>query len=296
MKTRVVKELQSLIEKRLQPLLRNPVTCSQYASWILQAVTGLTSSALLTRTEIPWHTQQQEMLEGFLDKLINQHMPLAYLLGSVPFCDLEILVEPPTLIPRPETEEWCARLIKQLQPITQEPLVILDLCTGSGCIGLALAKALPQAQVYAVDISEKALALAQKNATHNTIHNITFMHSDLFEQLPPSLSFDLLVSNPPYIPAEQWPTLEKSVTQWEDKNAFIAPDEGCALITRIIDEAPKYLRPNAILQAHSIAQLILEIDYTQGTRVADYMRAKGYTGVTCEKDRAGKDRVVCGSL
>ena len=237
MKT-TIGHLISDIEKKLISKFKDATLCTQYAWWLIEAITQKTELQLISNEEITWGQKDQQALDDALDKLINKNMPLAYLLGSTPFCGLDIITKPPVLIPRPETEEWTANLIDQLQSVRNEPLWILDLCTGSGCIALALADALPKAKVYGTDIGDAALALAQENARHNHITNATFLYSDLFAQIPKEFTFDLIVGNPPYIDEKEWNTLEKSVTQWEDRNALIAPDHGLALIKRIIDTAP----------------------------------------------------------
>ena len=170
-------------------------------------------------------------------------------MGSTPFAGLEILTQPPVLIPRPETEEWTVNLIEQLQGLPDKKLQILDLCTGSGCIALALADALPQAKIFGTDISDSALALANHNKIHNHIPNVEFLRSDLFAQIPQKFTFDLIVGNPPYIDEQEWNNLDPSVTQSEDKHALLAADHGLALIKKIIAAAPIIL--NRIMTAQT---------------------------------------------
>jgi release factor glutamine methyltransferase len=268
----------------------------QYSWWIVQAITGHQQSYLLTHATITLTAEQEAKLHSWLDQLVHKHIPLQYLIGSVPFCDLEILVEPPTLIPRPETEQWCSELIDMLQPLAHEKLFILDLCSGSGCIALALAKALPAAQVYGVDIADGALALAKKNAVHNKISNVTFLHSDLFSELSSNFTFDLIVSNPPYIEHQVWHGLEPSVTQWEDKRALVAEDDGLAIIKKIIDGARGFIRANAGMQRYQVPNVWIEIGYNQGAVVQDYMCGAGMAHSAIRKDLAGKDRVVTGEV
>src|ERR1700733_217934 len=291
-----INHLITTITQRLSATVSDGATCNRYAWWLVQAITKQSERSLLTQQEVHWNEAMQAILDDWLDKLINQRMPLQYILGTVPFCDLEILVKPPILIPRPETEEWASNLITQLTPLKQEHLSILDLCTGTGCIALALAKALPKATIYATDINEQALALARENAAHNHIPNVTFLYSDLFEQISPAFTFDLIVGNPPYIPESAWQTLEKSVKDWEDQKALIAADNGMALIKKIIEKAPGYIQANNMIKQHYIPQLILEIDYTQGQAVAHYMQQHRYNDVTIKKDLEGNDRIACGRV
>ncbi|GMU18862.1 MAG: release factor glutamine methyltransferase [Candidatus Babeliales bacterium] len=291
-----VNHLISLIQNKLANKFEDPILCQQYAHWLLQFVTQKSEIELLTQQEIEWTPTHQKQIDDALDKLINQNMPLAYLLGSIPFAGLDILIQPPILIPRAETEQWVCDLIDELFHVRNEPFTILDLCTGSGCIALAFACAFPKAKVYATDINKDALELAQLNAKHNQISNVTFLYSDLFEAIPKDLKFDLIVANPPYIPEAQWSQLEPSVKNWEDKNALMAPDAGMALIKKIIDQAPAYLKAHELLENYISTQLAIEIDATQGTAVSTYLKNHGYTHVSIIKDLEGKDRLACGRI
>lgn len=286
----------SVIKNKLTTKFNDPILCEQYAGWLLQWVTQRSELDLITNEKVEWTDTHQKKLDDALNKLINQDMPLAYLFGSIPFAGLDILVEPPILIPRAETEEWASNLIDTLCSVKNKPLTILDLCTGSGCIALALAEALPHAKVYGTDSNEKALKLAQKNAKHNQISNVIFLHSNLFDAIPKHITFDLIVANPPYIPEKQWSGLEPSVKNWEDKSALIAPDEGMALIKEIITQTPPYLKFNETLKTMNVPQLIIEIDATQGTTLSTYLENHGYTHVMITKDLEGKDRVISGRV
>lgn len=272
----------------------------QHAWWILEAITQKNKTMLIADHEIALSDQQKAQLSDWIDKIVNNNMPLQYAIGSVPFADLEILVEPPTLIPRPETEEWCINLIEQLQQLPNTALTILDMCAGSGCIALALAKALPKATVYGLDIAPAAIALAKKNAIHNHITNATFLHSDLYDSLSDSFKFDIIVSNPPYITENAWPLLAPSVTHWEDKGALVAPGNGLAIVKKIIAQAPDYICKNGDiydeLKEKNIPQLMIEIGYDQGPEVEKIMLQHGFNQVTIHTDLAGKDRVVSGRI
>ncbi len=296
MKNIQITKLVASIEEKLQKKFADATLCTQYAWWLLEYITQKQELDLISQNDIRWSDEEQKKLDDALTKLIKQDMPLSYLLGSTPFCGLDIITKAPVLIPRPETEEWCANLIDQLHHIRNEPLWILDLCTGSGCIALALADALPKAKVYGTDISDAAFALANENKSHNHIANVQFLRSDCFDQIPKEFKFDLIVGNPPYIPESQWQTLENSVRNWEDKNALIAPDNGLALIKRIIDQAPLYIKPNELMKKSHIPQLVLEIDSSQGKAVADYLALRQYNEVTIKKDLENKDRVATGRV
>jgi len=292
-KPQTILEILATITETLSGHFASP---KSYAWWILEAITGKRKEHLVLHNSAGITSEQQEKLDTWLIALIKDKMPLQYLIGSVPFGDLEILVAPPTLIPRPETEEWCLDLIDQLQHLNNKKLTILDLCSGSGCIALSLAQALPQASVYGVDIADSALALAEKNKIHNKINNVTFIHSDLFKSFTPDITFDLIVANPPYIAQSEWDTLAPSVTHWEDKNALIADDNGFTIIKEILKKAPEYLSKNAELAMLKIPNVWIEIGYLQGARAKELMQEYNYRDIKVKKDLADKDRVLVGAM
>ena len=281
--------IQRLSERYDEPVAR------QQAWWILEAVTGTTRAHLMTERDIVLTGAQRTTLNQWLDQHLNEHKPLQYILGWVPFCGLRITVRPPTLIPRPETEEWCARLITLIRDTGVRTFSLFDLCTGSGCVALALAKAFPDAHIYASDIDEDALALARENAQQNTITNVTFVQSDLFEAFRDQC-FDIIVANPPYISQTEWESLAPSVRKWESKKALVASHEGRSLIEQIIDGAARHLRAHELFRDHNVPMLVIEIGYRQAAPVSAYMREHGYTSVHVWHDVAGKDRVVCGRV
>ncbi len=280
------------IAVKLEPVYHDSVEQQQAATWILEAITGKSEAELLAEKKFQLTHEQELTLADWLEKHINKHMPLQYLLGTVPFIDLTITVKPPVLIPRPETEEWCYNVIQLFKKLPDKRITILDLCTGTGCIALAIAQALPEATVIATDISEQALHIARQNAKDNTINNITFLKSDLFEHVSCTPSFDCIVSNPPYIDIAQWNTLDPMVKNWEDKQALVAPDHGLAIIKEIVNNAKKYLKKNDAIEKLNIPQLVLEIDYDQGPTVTKIAEKAGLTRIAVVKDLEGKDRVL----
>ena len=285
----------SSIAQRLERRYQTPLTAQQHAWWLVQALTNKSKAQLLLEPTITFKPEQAQLLEQWITAHVEQHEPLQYLLGSVPFADLEILVQPPVLIPRPETEEWTLFVIAQLKkaPATAR-WSFLDLCTGSGCVGLALARAFTKAQIVASDISLTALELAHKNARHNHLTNISFVHSNLFASLSPTFTFDVIVANPPYISTHEWQTLDVSVTRWEDRNALVADQQGLALIEGIINNAPTYLRFNKQLADLQLFNVVLEIGYAQGQAVHQLMTKRGYQRIIVHKDVSDKDRFVSG--
>ena len=296
MKTIDVTALIKEMSDQLKVSYADPTLSQQYAWWLLEAITKKDKAHLIAQEIIMFNPEQEQQIDEWLTKLIHEHIPIQYLIGSVPFNDIEILVQPPILIPRPETEEWCLWLIKQLQHLDNQQLTMLDLATGSGCIALTLAHHFPQAKIYASDISSDALDLAKKNAEHNKILNVSFMLSDLFTALPTGVQFDLIVSNPPYITSKEWEQLDVSVTEWEDKNALIASEDGLAIIKQIINTGSHYIRSNVEMKAKNIPQIIIEIGHLQGKAVLSLMHKTGYNAIKLHKDLAGKDRFVSGRV
>lgn len=323
----IIYDLLEFISKELSKNLDVNLV-NNYAWLILEAITGLSKPKLIATHKINLTSDQLEKVDKYIYQIINKNEPIQYILGKVPFLDLELFIQPPTLIPRPETEEWCAWLISELKKLKLSPadcpdpstslrtkggrgpqkreafwgemgtiehknFSILDIGTGSGCIALSLAKAFPEAEVVAVDISDFALDLAQKNAEHNKIKNIKFIKSDLFSNLQ-NLSFDLIVSNPPYIDEKLFNSLDASVKNWEDSKALICKDNGLEIIKKIIEQSKNFIKNNKEFSDKKLPQLVLEIDYTQGPEVAKLMKQNNFSDSKIIKDFADKDRIVCG--
>jgi release factor glutamine methyltransferase len=284
------------ISQELSRKYQNELLCTQYAWWVLEAITQKNKATLLAHDSIALTPEQKDTLKNWIDKQVEDNIPLQYLIGSVPFASCDILVEPPTLIPRQETEEWCVSIIEQLKQLGDQPLHILDLCTGSGCIALSLAKELPHAQIYASDISDTALALAQKNAAHNNLKSIQFLSSDLLYDIPKKLQFDIIISNPPYISSQEWQEVDASVKEWEDPIALLASDEGLGVVKQLITQAKTHLKPHAELQKYGIPQLIIEIGYQQGAAVKALFEKEGFCNVIVKKDMYSQDRIVVGCI
>ncbi len=283
------------LEEMLTKELAHEVVRNQYAWWLLEKLTNRSKSELLLQDDLALTTQQQAQLDHWLKEIVEQHKPIAYIMGTVPFGPLSIIVKPPVLIPRPETEEWALHLIDQIKKSNAQRLTILDLCAGSGCIALLFAHMLPDASIYATDICNDAVALAEQNKKALGLENITCIQSDLFNKMP-DMQFDLIVCNPPYITQQEYQQLAPSVANWEHKHALYADDEGLRVVKQIVDQAPQFIKANSLLQDHDIKQLYIEIGWQQGQNVKKLMQKKGYTAITIEKDSADKDRVVSGRI
>ena len=262
------------------------------AWYIFETVTQTSKELLIAAGEVTLSVEQQASLNHIIHEVTINRQPLQYAIGTVSFGSLTLKVRPPILIPRHETEQWVTHLIAQLTALPQQPRRILDLCTGSGCIALSLAQALPNAQVTGTDISEDVLALARENAQLNGITNVSFLKSDLFGALDPAQPFDLIVSNPPYVTAAEWKTLAPRITLWEDRNALVAAEDGLAMLRAIATNAPRFLTT----EDYRGPQLVLEFGDTQAEAVTATLHAAGYKTVHIWRDYAGRDRAVFASI
>lgn len=181
----------------------------------------------------------------FVKRRADTREPLQYILGHTQFIDLKLSVTKDVLIPRPETELLALWAVERLKAATGEKLRALDLCTGSGCLGLFVASKEPRAKVSASDLSPLALAIARKNAESlKLVERVEFAEGDLFAPQAPENRgvYDLIVSNPPYIDPDQKPTLQPEVRDHEPSLALFADEKGLAVSRRIINEAGDWLK------------------------------------------------------
>ena len=214
--------------------------------------------------------------------------PVAYLVGRREFYALSFEVSPAVLIPRPETELLVLELLERAN--RQQPGRVLDLCTGSGCVAVAVAVHWPEARITATDLSVDALAIARQNATrHNVVERVDFLQGDLFAALPAGAMFDFIVSNPPYIRDDELAGLPADVARYEPELALRGGPDGLQCIRRILQGAVKYLRPGG--------WLMLEMDPAQVEPVCQHLRNDGdWTEITSLRDLAGHQRVVLSRL
>lgn len=213
---------------------------------------------------------------------LKKYRPVQHIAGYTDFCGCRIAVSPDVLVPRPETEEIVSA-IPSLLP--SAPTNILDLCTGSGCIAIALAQMFPQARVCAADISAKALEMARQNAEQNRA-SIHFVQCDLLHSTPllPYPTFDLIVSNPPYVMERERATMEHNVLDYEPDSALFVPDNDPLLFYRVIGcYAIKHLNTDGLL--------VLEINEQLGDATSDLLRNMGFD-TTIRQDFRNRDRCV----
>lgn len=232
--------------------------------------------------------------ESVLSEL-KKEKPIQYILGETEFYGLPFLVNENTLIPRPETEELVAWILESTKlEVQNTKLNILDIGTGSGCIAISLAKNLPNAQVAAIDVSEKALVIAQENAKVNTV-DVNFIQADILkmddlDQLPTSnfqlpTHFDTIVSNPPYVRNLEKVEIKPNVLAYEPHLALFVEDSDALLFYRKIAElALKNLSENG--------KLYFEINQYLGKETVELLDSLGFKNIELRKDIYGNDRMV----
>ncbi|KAJ1673747.1 hypothetical protein EV182_004640 [Spiromyces aspiralis] len=274
---------------------------------------------------------QLAWLRQAISDRVDKHKPLQYILGTQPFDRLELAVRPPVLIPRPETEEWAIRvsdaISASLQQYARRRVRILDLCSGSGCISLALASRLPAdtAEIVGVDVSAKAVLLADENLSLNEryLRNaVSFYQVDLNGDVSKQMmavmgaashdavvgEFDVVVSNPPYVSYREYCSLDSDVRDWEDPNALVPnfgatdslDDDGLRMIRRIVSLIERGGPPPSVGDDSAQAQprtlrLALEIGGShQVEPVRELVASAGFGHIDVWRDLAGTDRTIVG--
>jgi release factor glutamine methyltransferase len=249
------------------------------AEVLLAHTLGWSRARVLSRLQ---ETISDEMLQQFRTLILRRaaREPVAYLVGRKEFYGLEFVVDRLVLVPRPETETLVDAALEWAKH-RPAPLVIADIGTGSGCIAVALAVHLPQAHIYAIDLSRDALAVARQNVIrHHVDASVTLLNGDLLAPLPQPV--DLLVSNPPYTVLDE---VDPGVRMHEPHLALDGGSDGLAVYRRLFAAAPSALRPGGAL--------MLEIGATQARAVVDLARqAFPEAVIRVRQDLAGRDRVV----
>jgi release factor glutamine methyltransferase len=270
--------------------------------------------ALSEAEMLVFHTVNMDRLDAYLNnpevksadsakvrRLIQRRIkgePVQYIIGHIEFLGLTIRVGKGVLIPRPETELLVEEVIKTVKSkalnaksseknssrFTPHALrTLLDLCTGTGCIALSLAKEFPDAVVHGTDLSNEALAYAKKNAKANTIKNARFSQGSLFEPMK-GKKFDIITANPPYIRRDEIETLQREIRDWEPVAALDGGMDGMDFYRAILSSAGSYLNPNGFL--------FLELGYDQAESAQKIARAEGFREITVINDYAGIGRIL----
>ena len=233
---------------------------------------------VLTRTEV----------DGFreLVKRRGRREPLQHIVGSTSFCGLEMAVDRRVLVPRQETEilaELGWQFLQQLSTFNPQPSTALDLGTGSGCLAIALAVKCQAAQVWASDVSPEALGLAKQNAARrNVAERIQFLHGDGFSPLPEKLQFDLVISNPPYIPTAEIELLQPEVRDFDPRRALDGGPDGLVLFRRLAAEAGEFLKPGG--------RMMLEFGDGQAEAVRNIFESQQWIVEAVKNDNSHRPR------
>lgn len=278
-----MKTYKDALEYGKQRLLEYEIEDANLDAWLLlEYVSGISRSWYFVH-------EDEEISENDIEEyqiLIEQrgkHIPLQQLTKEAYFYGMKFFVNENVLIPRQDTEV----LVEQVLSLSKEKenLKLLDMCTGSGCILLALLANLKQASGTGVDLSEKALEVAQRNGKELGIE-VSWVQSDLFDKV--SGSYDIIVSNPLYIETSVIEGLMDEVKLYEPRMALDGTEDGLFFYREITMQAGKYLKNNGILA--------FEIGYNQGKAVSEFMKENGYKEVQVLQDLAGLDRVVTGRI
>ena len=261
-------------------------SAEQEALWIVQHVLRLPAHHVVTDRDRLLASTELADVKGLVQRRVGRE-PLQYIFGTQEFCGLEFHVNPAVLIPRPETEllvEYVAQRISAEQSAT-----IVDVCTGSGCIAVAIARQRPRARLIATDLSNRSLDVARQNAIrHSAGERMIWLEGNLLGALAGQKlegQVDVIVSNPPYIAEADWATLQPEVRLFEPRGALVAGPQGTELHERLLQEAGRYLSPGGAL--------ILEIGAGQARAIRQIVeQISGYRFHRLVYDEAGLERVV----
>ena len=260
---------------------------------ILEAKKQLKRIDLALNPDLTFFDEEIQLWNSILEQL-KKEIPVQYLLGKTSFYGLEFEVNENVLIPRPETEElvdWIIRSRKLSFDSAQDDsgkLKILDIGTGSGCIAISLAKNIPNAQVFAIDVSEKALATAKRNAEINGVE-VAFLEKNILEIEDLGQQFDIIVSNPPYVRELEKEEIKKNVLDNEPHLAlFVEDDDALVFYRKIAELAQKNLSPNG--------QLFFEINQYLGKEMMELLEKMNFKNIELRKDIYGNDRMIRGTI
>jgi release factor glutamine methyltransferase len=255
------------------------------AELLLSNVLGIDRVQLLVKSEHIVTASQKSKFIRFIEQR-SQHKPYAQIIGHKEFMGLDFLVTPDVLIPRPDTENIVEEALSVMQHMHQKKINILDLCCGSGAIGIALAKYEKRAVVTGSDLSEKAINIAKQNAKRNKV-NMTFLQSNLFQNI--SDCFDIIVTNPPYIPTQMIKKLSEDVKNYEPSIALDGGETGLSFYKKIFNNASKYLQNEGYL--------ICECGWDQVEDITDIAECNLFNVQRIIHDLANLDRgLVCKSI
>ncbi|MBI5857007.1 MAG: peptide chain release factor N(5)-glutamine methyltransferase [Sphingobacteriales bacterium] len=272
----------------------NDAEASNITDWVMEYITGSAKTERMLYKNELLTPKEETLVKEFTDRLL-QHEPVQYVLNEAWFCGLKFYVDKNVLIPRPETEElaeWVVSEFRSLKPEAGEPystISFLDIGTGSGCIAISLKKKLPEAKVWACDVSDVALKVARRNA-ETMGADINFVQLDFpdkksWKQFP---VFDIIVSNPPYIPEKDKAQMQPNVLNYEPRTALFVPDNDPLFFYKAIAEFGKeHLRKDG--------NIYCEMHESLGSSVKEIFSSEGYS-TELKKDMQQKDRMIRSGL
>lgn len=271
--------LKEALRRAVESLIAAEVPEAEVDAWYLfEHVTGMNRAAYFLHGEEELPEEWQKELTRLVT-LRSERIPLQYITGSQEFMGYSFLVSPATLIPRQDTEV----LVEEVSRVAEGKRV-LDLCTGTGCILLSLAKLCNLKKAVGTDISPEAVETAKRNVDRLQVEAELYC-GDLFQAVPEGETFDIIVSNPPYIPSAVIETLMPEVREHEPMSALDGDTDGLKFYREIIKNAKKYLTGQG--------QIFFEIGCEQGADVSELLIQHGFVNIRIIKDLAGLDRVVC---
>ena len=281
-----IKEYRSYFIQELTPIF-DAGEAESFFYLILEDKQQLKRIDLALQPDLTLSEDEIKVWNAILEQL-KQEVPVQYLLEKTSFYGLDFEVNPAVLIPRPETEELVDWIIKSnLKGQNSKSLKILDIGTGSGCIAISLAKNIPNAQVFAIDVSEKALATAQKNAEVNKV-KVTFLNKNILETADLERQFDIIVSNPPYVRNLEKEEIKKNVLDYEPHLAlFVEDNDALIFYKKIAELAQKNLSENG--------QLFFEINQYLGQEMFELLEKMNFKNIELRKDIYGNDRMILGT-
>lgn len=280
--------IEELLKKSIVILRENEIEdASLKAKMLLMHILKVSKQYLIINKDLNIDDNKKNEFEIGIKKLC-EHIPIQYIINSQEFFGYIFLVNNNVLIPQPDTEvlvEEVINIISNNYKFNNRKIKLLDLCTGSGAIGISLAKEINNLEVYLSDISEKALEIAKKNAEFNKA-DVKIIKSDLFKNIDEK-KFDFIVSNPPYIETDIIKELSEEVKK-EPKLALDGGLDGLDFYKRISEEAKYYLNEGGYL--------VLEIGYNQREAVIDILTKDNYKNIYCKKDLGFNDRVIVAQI
>lgn len=278
----LIKTYKSLFQKELSSLY-DFMEIESFFFLILEQFRNLKRIDLALQPDLEFTEAEISQWNLVLEQL-KIEIPIQYILGKTHFYGLEFQVNPNVLIPRPETEELVDWIIKTNSNGNLSPIKIIDIGTGSGCIAISLAKNLPNASVFALDVSKKALEIAQKNAIQNET-KITFIEKNILEITNFEQQFDVIVSNPPYVRNLEKAEIKKNVLENEPHLALFVADDDALLFYRKIGQI-------AMKNLQSGGQLYFEINQYLGKETVDLLADLGFQNIELRQDIYGNNRMI----